>query len=203
MTIFPALTPRNYLVAPALAALLIGCFPALAHEGHAKIAEETFAAENLTPAAATLIDQDGQSRDFRSDIIGDGPVMVTFVYTSCTTVCPVANAIFQSVETELQSRHDDRTRLISVSVDPRRDTPERFAALAKEMGAGPHWDFVTGEVAEVEAALRSLGVKTGRVEDHDPMFLVRAAGEPGFIRVLGLPEPERLLSLLDPAKAMP
>lgn len=194
---------KTALPAIALTAALTALSPTLAHENHEPIAEAVFAAEELLPAKANVIDRSGAERDFRDDIVGDGPVMLTFVYTSCTTVCPVANAIFQQVEDELTARGDTTTRLVSVSVDPRRDTPEQFAAVAKELGAGPRWEFVTGDVAEVESALRSMGVSVGRVEDHDPMFLVRGSDEPGFVRVLGLPEPARLLAVLDGDSPVP
>ena len=190
------------LLLPLLAALA-GPPPAASHEAHAVLPSGIFAAEELHPARVTLVDQTGAPHPFRDEIIGDGPVVITFVYSSCTTVCPVANAIFEMMQTDLDARDDTRTRLVSITVDPRRDTPERLAAMAADFGAGPRWSFWTGGVGDVEEALRSMGVPVGRVEDHDPMFLVRGARDQDFVRVLGLPEPDELFAVLDGSDSEP
>lgn len=170
-------------------------FPALAHEGHAHVETSVFAPEALHPADVPVTDQTGRRISFRDDVVGEGPVMMTFVYSNCTTVCPVANTILQVVEDELDRRGDDRMRLVSVSIDPVTDTPEKMAALADELGAGPRWRFVTGAPAQMDAALRSMGARPESVGEHDPMFLIRAAGAEGFVRVLGLPAAEELLAM--------
>lgn len=171
--------------------------PAASHEAHAVAAEGVFPPEDLHPARVTLVDQSGGTHAFRDEIVGTGPVVITFVYSSCTTICPVTNAIFEMMQADLDARGDTGTRLVSITVDPRRDTPDRLAAMAAEFGAGPRWSFWTGPVGNVEEALRSMGVPVGRVEDHDPMFLVRGAQTHDFVRILGLPEPSELLAVLD------
>lgn len=179
-----------------LALLLTIPATAFAHEGHkAPVAEAVFASEALHPAAVTVTDQTGSALSFRDEVIGEGPVMLTFVYANCTTVCPVANAVLQMIDEELERRGDHKMRLISVSIDPDTDTPEKLAALAEELGAGPRWRFVTGQRKAMDQAVRSMGARPDAITEHEPMFLVRGANGKEFVRVLGLPGPERLLSL--------
>lgn len=129
----------------ALALILLALPPpALAHEGHIHAETAVFAAEALHPADVAVTDQTGRQLSFRDEVVGEGPVMMTFVYSNCTTVCPVANTVLQLVEEELDRRGDTRMRLVSVSIDPVTDTPDKMAALAHDLGAGPRWRFVTG-----------------------------------------------------------
>lgn len=178
-----------------LAALVALPLPAPAHEGHAPAETSVFPAEILHPADVPVTDQSGRRMSFRDDVVGEGAVVLTFVYSNCTTVCPVANTVLQLVQDGLRQQGDRDTRLVSVSIDPVTDTPERMAALADELEAGPRWRFVTGAPAEMDRALRSMGARPDAVGEHDPMFLVRAAGEAGFVRVLGLPDPADLLAM--------
>lgn len=181
-----------------LAAILALPQAAQAHEGHAHVETSVFQPEILHPADVPVTDQSGRQVSFRDDIVGEGPVVLTFVYSNCTTVCPVANTVLQVVQESLHRQGDSEVRLVSVSIDPVTDTPGKMAALAAELGAGPRWRFVTGAPAEMDRALRSMGARPDAVGEHDPMFLVRAAGSAGFVRVLGLPDPEELLAMARP-----
>ena len=193
-------TTRAALIAIALAATA----PAHAGEGHATDShaghampahQQVFGAERLDVAETQVLDQDGRLVSFRDDVLGDGPVILTFVYTSCTTVCPVANAVFQTTEAELDALGDGDVRLISISVDPARDTPDRLRAMAETFHAGPRWTLVTGRPADISRLLRSFGLAIGALEDHDPMFLVRRGGADSYVRVVGLPDARTLVDL--------
>ena len=65
--------------------------------------------------------------EFVTDAIGDHIVVMDFVYTTCTTICPVLSALFTQVQTKLGNDVvGNEVRLISMSVDPIRDTPQRL-----------------------------------------------------------------------------
>ena len=155
-----------------------------------------FPVETLAVADAPVLDQTGARRRFRSDVIGDGPVIVTFTYTACTTVCPVANGIMALADALLDAEGDARTRLVSVSVDPVNDTPARLRAVADAFGADARWSMVTGKAPDIADVLRSLGLQPGAAEDHDPMFLVGDGATMRFTRFAGLPDPEALVAAL-------
>lgn len=196
------MTPIRAALPAALVLAL--ALPAAAHDaGHPGLAQaQAFAAEELQIADARVVDQTGAPRSF-AEVMGDGPVVVTFIYASCTTVCPVANGLFQIVQGDLDARGDSETRLVSVTVDPLRDTPEALRRVAETFGAGDRWTFVTGSVPEIAGLLRSFGLSPGAVEDHDPVFLVGRGDGNAFVRVLGLPAPETLIDLVETQRADP
>ena len=124
-----------------------------------------------------LIDQSGRRvsvADFRGQ-----PVLLTFAFGHCTTVCPTLVADLLAARRAV--RRDD-VRLVVVTLDPWRDTPERLPSLAAHWNLQPDDHVLSGSVAEVEAALASLGVghardeMTGSVEHGATIVLVDQRG---------------------------
>jgi len=157
---------------------------------------KTLPVERLPAYDARVVDQAGKALQFRRDVLGNGPVVITFVYTRCTTICPVSNVIYQSVQKHLDDRGDRNTRLISISIDPDRDRPSDLAKMAASFDSGPRWRLVTGGRSEISSLLGSFGLQLGAVEDHDPMFLVGNGSDQQYTRISGLPEPEEILRVL-------
>jgi protein SCO1/2 len=90
----------------------------------------------------------------RADLLGKVTV-VDFIFTSCSTACPLLSAEMGRLQTELSSRGlGDRVQLASISVDPTRDTPEKLRAFAATYGARPGlWRFLRGDEAAVQAVV--------------------------------------------------
>ena len=140
-----------------------------------------------------LLDQDGTARNFKTEIVGDRIVVMDFIYTTCTTVCPVQSAIFTQLQQALAGPlAQQQVRLISVSVDPVTDTPQRLKAYARRYRAGPHWRWLTGAKTGVDQVLQGLGAYTADFTDHPAMVLVGDAGSGTWIRFFGFPDPDRL-----------
>jgi protein SCO1/2 len=144
-----------------------------------------------------LLDQDGQERRLISDVIGDRIVVLDFVYTTCTTVCPVLTALFTQVQDRLGERLGREVLLVSMTVDPTRDTPERLKAYAAERGARPGWIWLTGAKPSVESVLDGLGAYSPRFEDHPAMVLVGDGRNGQWSRFFGFPSPDRILEQVD------
>jgi len=90
-----------------------------------------------------LVDSSGKQVR-RSDFDGDLWV-ADFIFTSCAGVCPILSSRMADVQRRLEERGLD-VRLVSISVDPARDTPPALAAYAERYGADPErWTFLTGE----------------------------------------------------------
>ena len=67
-----------------------------------------------------------------------------FMYTSCVEVCPLQSAEMARLQTAFADHAD--LRLVSISVDPERDTPAVLTAYAENFRADPErWFFATGE----------------------------------------------------------
>ena len=86
------------------------------------------------PAAAVpdvpVLDQDGKRLNFYSDLVRGRTVAIDFIYTSCTTFCPMLTANFRMVQQELAARIGKDVALISISIDPVTDTSEKAAWTA-------------------------------------------------------------------------
>ncbi len=66
-----------------------------------------------------------------------------FIYTSCPGPCPALTSRLSGVQKALGN--DPRVRLVSITVDPDKDTPEVLKAYAEKFGAGESWLFLTGK----------------------------------------------------------
>jgi protein SCO1/2 len=107
-------------------------------------------------ASITLIDQN--ARPFTIAALRGRPVLLTFVATRCTDTCPIANAAFLALARELVRRRVDAT-LLTVTLDPRHDTPFVMARFAHQLGAvAPRWRFASGDAGSVQRLLGAFGV---------------------------------------------
>jgi len=75
-----------------------------------------------------LLDQDGRKIHFYTDLVKGQTVVMNFIFTTCTTICPPLGASFARVQKELGDKAGRDVRFISISVDPATDTPERLKA---------------------------------------------------------------------------
>jgi protein SCO1/2 len=98
----------------------------------------------------------------------DGKVWVAdFVFTGCSLACPRLTDEMARLQTFVAQR-GDRVALVSFSVDPERDTPERLHAYAAGFHADTRqWKFVTGPAKQVEDAVVN-GFKQGMTKEPDP-----------------------------------
>lgn len=118
-----------------------------------------------------LRDQSGKSVSLQS--LRGKTLLVDFVYTSCPGPCPVLTARHVALQRSLPAALRERTRFVSISLDPERDTPEALRAYAEARGADlAHWSFLTGPPGEVAEVVRSFGVGTLRKPDGEVEHLV-------------------------------
>jgi len=144
-----------------------------------------------------LVNQHGDAVRFVSDVVRDQIVVMDFVYTTCTTVCPVLSVIFQQVQAGLGDRLGTDVRLISVSVDPVRDTPQRLKRYAEGLQAHPDWVWLTGEKTTVDEVLRGLGAYSPNFEDHPSIVLIGDPQSGTWKRFFGFPGPDKILAVVD------
>lgn len=116
---------------------------------------------------AALIDQSDRRRSL-SDWTGT-PTLVGFVYTTCPlpNFCPLIDRNFAAVQRAIaaDTRLAGQVRLISISIDPTRDTPAVLAAHAAKLEADPAvWTFLTGDPATVDRVAGRYGVGITRAD---------------------------------------
>lgn len=149
---------------------------------------------------AEVLNQNGKQLKFYSDLVKDKIVVINFIFTTCTAICPSLAATFRRVQQEAAARHLN-VQLISVSVDPTTDTPERLLDFATKFKAGANWTFVTGDKARIDSVLQALGASVSNKNDHTPMILIGNDSTDYWTRAYGLTSPTKIADLLaDAAK---
>jgi protein SCO1/2 len=148
-----------------------------------------------------LVDQHGNKVKFVSDVIGDRIVVMDFIYTTCTTICPVISAVFGQLQHKLGERLGDDVVLVSVSVDPIRDTPKRLEAYSKIHQAQPGWIWLTGEKRTMDEVLDGLGAYSTNFEDHAAMVLIGDGKSGRWSRFYGFPNPDRMMEQVNALRA--
>ncbi len=144
-----------------------------------------------------LLNQDGEKIRFYSDLVKDKVVAINFIFTTCTTACPLLSATFSNVQELMGDRFGRDVYLISISVDPVVDTPERLKAMATKFHARPGWTFVTGESLEISQLLKALGASALRKKDHTPLVLIGNDTRGIWTRTYGLAQPVQIERVID------
>jgi len=131
-----------------------------------------------------LMDQDGQRVSLTGQLDTDRPVLLNFVFTSCTTVCPISTAIFAKLQAKLSSQ-GAKFRLISISIDPEHDTPANLKTYAREFGAGPDWRFLSGDRTGILAVQKAFDAYRGGKTNHAALTFIRSPRDGRWIRFEG------------------
>jgi protein SCO1/2 len=142
--------------------------------------------------AVTLIRDDGRQVDLRAELNDGRPVVLNFIYTSCTTICPLSSQIFGQFQKELG--RDARVHMMSISIDPEQDRPARLRAYAAQFHAMPGWDHYSGKLASVIAVQTAFNAYRGDKMGHTPLTLMRAAPDKAWVRFDGFARTDDLLA---------
>ena len=130
-----------------------------------------------------LTTQDGgslQRRDLKGKVL-----LVSFVFTTCNGSCPATTHRMGQVQQALKERgllKGDRVRLLSITLDPARDTPEVLRRYMKLYDVDPAtWTFLTGPRERVEKTIRAWGMWAkpapgGQLDHPSRIFLVDTEG---------------------------
>jgi cytochrome oxidase Cu insertion factor (SCO1/SenC/PrrC family) len=143
-----------------------------------------------------LINQDGERLRLYSDLMRGKVVVVQAFFCSCTAACPELLSKFMSIQERFRDRMGKDLRLLSISVDPARDTPDKIAEFARRNGAGPGWYFLTGSKEDVETALAKFGQATATPDGHSNLFMIGNDRTGLWKKAQGLARPEALLDVV-------
>ena len=161
--------------------------------------EDSGAAQPPRIPDVTVYNQNGRRLNFYTDLVKGRTVAINFIFTTCTTICPPLTATFRRVQQQMGERAGGDVALISISVDPTTDTPERLYDFAEKFKAGPGWTFVTGDKAEIDSLLRALGAAVPDKTDHTAMILVGNEPAGYWTRTYGLSSPTALVKVITDA----
>lgn len=154
------------------------------------------------PSAVAIPDvevttHDGRRVNFYRDLIQGKVVAVNFVFTTCTTVCPPMGALFGNVQKQNGTRLGKDIHLVSVSIDPVVDTPQRLKSWASKFGARDGWTLVTGEQQEITRLLKAMNVYVPNFQDHQAVTLLGNDATGEWKRTYGFTSAAKLTAMLD------
>lgn len=169
------------------------------HHHHAAPAASTVSRSEAPYALPKVMlrDQDGAAVALAQRLDDGRPVLLNFIYTSCTAICPPMTRIFAEVQNRLGAERR-RLHMVSVSIDPEHDTPRQLKDYARQFGADDNWIFLTGSSAASASVQKAFNAYRPDKMGHTPLtFLRRAPGQP-WVRLDGLAQADRILAELGP-----
>lgn len=114
-----------------------------------------FTEDNLSDTQMELIDQNGKRFLFPDDLKGK-VVLVGYVYTHCPDICPMVTYNMRDIQHKVDS---DNFMLVSISFDPKRDTPEILSQYAENYRLDlAHWSLLSGDSDEIDRVMNRLGI---------------------------------------------
>lgn len=134
--------------------------------------------------AVTLLNQHGQPVPLRSYLNTDKPLLLEFIFTSCTTLCPNQAIKFSNFQKKL-GQDTEQVRLVSISVDPETDTPEIIRHYLQQYQARPGWDFLTGSKNNIKQVMAAFDIKPSDMISLDSSLLLRSPKTAQWTRVDG------------------
>ena len=135
---------------------------------HAAHEHEVLPAGDIVPGASLyqleveFVGHDARPRtwdDFRGS-----EVIVSMIYTTCTTACPL---IVSEIKQILKSADREHLPVLLVSMDPTRDTPEALTAMKERHGLGLNWTFAQTSDNEVREVAAALGARYRQLPNGD------------------------------------
>jgi protein SCO1/2 len=127
--------------------------------------QQTPAIPVLVPVGSPLPDfelTDQANRRIALSALKGKVVAITFIYTRCPLpdYCPRMVANFRQIRDRFAARMDTDLVLLTISFDPKFDTPDTLASYARsERAGGPGWHFLTGDAANVERVCNAFGIQ--------------------------------------------
>lgn len=179
------MTKTRFLQAATLIAVFFSVFILSADMTNAADVKYKRSVEKYTIPDVVLFDQDGKKVRLQSLLNSEVPVVVDFIYGTCTTICPVLSAGYVNLQRKLDTE-SQKVRLISITIDPENDSPKVLKEYLKRYRAKPGWDFLTGSRADIDAVMRSFNAYIPDKMSHYPLNLIRMPKSGSWVRLFGL-----------------
>lgn len=141
--------------------------------------------EKYTIPDVTLINQDGKRVPFKSIMESNKPVILDFIFGTCTTICPVLSAGYVGLQQKM-GENSTAVHLISISIDPENDSPKVMKEYLKRYRAKPGWDFLTGSRKDIDAVMRAFNAYIPNKMSHYALTLIHPPKADKWIRIYGI-----------------
>ena len=142
----------------------------------------------IYPLGLSLVGEDGRSVSL--DTFRGHPVIVSMFYASCPSACPLTMSRIQTVERALPSVERENLRVLLVSFDPDRDTPDVLRKTAEAHGVDSRWLLASASTEDARTLAAALGVTytklpSGEFSHSSVLVLLDEQGRP-LVRVEGV-----------------
>ena len=143
-----------------------------------------------------LVDQNGKQTDLYS-VMKDRTIIINTFFATCTASCPVLAKALVAIQNHYPDRLGKDLVLVSITVDPANDSPEKLKAYAQTLRAKSGWYFLTGSKEQVEAALRKIGQYAASRDEHQNIFIVGNDRTGLWKKVFGLASADEIVKVVD------
>lgn len=146
--------------------------------------------------AVALQTMGGEARTLDRELAADVPLVLNFVFTTCSTSCSLQTAVLAQLQRDSAAR-GRALRLASITIDPDNDTPEQLRRFAASFRTGPGWQFYTGRFDDLLRVQKHFDVYRGSKASHPPVLLLRRNARAPWVRVEGFPQASELAALIE------
>jgi len=147
-----------------------------------------------------VINQDGRHVRFNSQVVDGRIAIVTGFFTNCSSMCPFTQEKLAQVAKLLGPRMGKDVVIVSVSVDAENDTPARMKDWAEKFHIGRGWTLLSGNRAELDTLLKSLGLFVELRQRHQSALMIGSATT-GWVRISSWTPSEKLAKLAETMSA--
>lgn len=140
----------------------------------------------------TLLRADGTRTSLGDVLDRDQAVMLNFIFTTCKAVCPIMTGTFAAVQKKLGDDRD-RVQLISISIDPEHDRPDKLLNYSRKYNTGTNWQFFTGNLPDIIALQKAFDAYRGNKMNHVPTTYLRTSREAPWVRIEGFANASELI----------
>jgi protein SCO1 len=145
-----------------------------------------------------VLTQGGEKVRFYSDLVKDKVVLLSFFFTNCTYVCVRQGDNLSKVRARLGERLGRDVFLISISMDPKADTPQKLKGWGHAFGAGPGWTLVSSDTLEMNRMLKAFtGNSPGPQDTHSSLVFIGNDRTGQWKTVDGMRDPASLTKLIE------
>jgi protein SCO1 len=163
------------------------------HKQHqAKSAEIKKSDLNVVLPKVQMVRQDAKKVQLQDELSDGRVVVLSFIYTTCNAICPMTSQTIAKLQGKLGA-DIAKVHLVSISIDPEQDTPDRLANYASKFRAGKSWDYYTGVEDASISVQKSLDAYRGDKMNHVPTTYIWSGKGEAWVRVDGFASADDLL----------
>jgi protein SCO1 len=184
---------KHFCLLVALFTFLPGIFVATGSEAGEGRYERSI--QSVAIPDVVLVNHRGEKVRIKSLLETDEPVIVDFIYATCTTICPILSAGFANLQRKF-GQEIEKVNLVSISIDPENDTPKAMGEYMERYQAKPGWDFLSGSRKDVDRVMKAFDAYFRDKMDHQPLNFIRSPGDGKWLRLYGLMSSSDLINEL-------